>query len=599
MIVPMKRITLVCVAREREATLETLRELGVLHLAPAAAPTGGEPEAARMALAEAEALLRLVRAHAPADSAAPPAATGEPEALFDQAGAIQERLRARREEREALRAEYAAIEPFGRFDPAAVRILATAGIRVRLLRLPANGAPELPDDALTVVTRADRTGRHVALIAFQPDGKDPADGAEDAPDPLEAYTVPLPARSLDAVETALAGNDRAIAAEEAALAALAGRAADMERRLADLRDRVTFADARAGMGDAVELAYLEGFCPETRLDALHTAAREHGWGLVADTPGPDDIVPTLIRHPAWVKPLKPLLAFLGILPGYREIDPSAAFLVFMTVFFAMIVGDAGYGAIFLALTLWAARRNKRAPREPFRLLALFSAATIAWGVLTGNYFGIERLPSPLRLARIDWLLDQQNSMDLCLLIGAVHLSLAHGWSALSRLNSLSAVAQLGWIGITWTMFLAARFLLLGVALPAWFPYLPLASVLAVILFMTPWRRMKQDWAGHAMLPLNIISNFGDLVSYLRLFALGVAGVKVAQAFNDMALMIGFSNIAAGFFAATVLFLGHTLNIILCGMSVLVHGVRLNALEFSLHMGLEWSGVRYRPFAKNA
>ena len=88
------------------------------------------------------------------------------------------------------------------------------------------------------------------------------------------------------------------------------------------------------------------------------------------------------------------------------------------------------------------------------------------------------------------------------------------------------------------------------------------------------------------LPLDIISSFSDIVSYIRLFAVGIATVTVAASFNDM---------AGGITVPLILVLGHGLNIILAMMSVLVHGVRLNMLEFSGHLGQEWSGKEYKPF----
>ena len=92
-----------------------------------------------------------------------------------------------------------------------------------------------------------------------------------------------------------------------------------------------------------------------------------------------------------------------------------------------------------------------------------------------------------------------------------------------------------------------------------------------------------------------MNSFTDVVSYIRLFAVGAATVAVADAFNQMASGIGHGNLFAGFLTAFVLLFGHTLNILLGAMAILVHGVRLNVLEFSSHLNMEWSGVEYAPF----
>ncbi len=119
----------------------------------------------------------------------------------------------------------------------------------------------------------------------------------------------------------------------------------------------------------------------------------------------------------------------------------------------------------------------------------------------------------------------------------------------------------------------------------------------VIVFMTPFKRLKTEWAGHVMLPFDVIGNFVDVVSYVRLFAVGSASLAVSVAFNEIAIGKGISSVVSGLIAALILFAGHALNIILCIIGVLVHGVRLNTLEFSGHIGLEWSGFKYDPFAR--
>ena len=99
----------------------------------------------------------------------------------------------------------------------------------------------------------------------------------------------------------------------------------------------------------------------------------------------------------------------------------------------------------------------------------------------------------------------------------------------------------------------------------------------------------------ADLPLKLISSFADIVSYVRLFAVGYATVIMASTFDNMAVNIGFGSILSGFAAVLILFIGHSLNILLGLMAIIVHGVRLNMLEFGTHLGLQWSGRAYTPF----
>ena len=127
------------------------------------------------------------------------------------------------------------------------------------------------------------------------------------------------------------------------------------------------------------------------------------------------------------------------------------------------------------------------------------------------------------------------------------------------------------------------------------------AFLLVVLFgaMSPDRTfaqgLKAGLADAFTVFLNTISCFGNVMSYIRLFAVGMAGLAISQSFNG---------IAAGFhgpliiLAVVVVIIGHGLNIIMCFLSVVVHGVRLNVLEFSGQAGLEWTGVAYEPFKVN-
>jgi V/A-type H+-transporting ATPase subunit I len=299
-----------------------------------------------------------------------------------------------------------------------------------------------------------------------------------------------------------------------------------------------------------------------------------------------------------VKPIESVLKLIAIRPGYREADISAAFLLFFSLFFAMLVGDGGYGLLFLAGTFLLKRKLPKLPASATVLLLVLSICTILWGVVTGNYFGIRPsfLPPALAGLRIGWLADQKHMMKLCFVIGAVHLMLAHVWNALRVINSLQVIAQIGWICLTWGVFSLARFMVLGEPFPGWAGALMAAGAGAIVLFMTPVKKLKSEWINHAMLPFDLINSFVDIMSYIRLFAVGTASLAMAQATNDIAASIGFGNVLTGLASAVVLFIGHTINVVLCFIGVLVHGVRLNALEFSGHMGLEWSGFEYSPFA---
>ena len=136
-------------------------------------------------------------------------------------------------------------------------------------------------------------------------------------------------------------------------------------------------------------------------------------------------------------------------------------------------------------------------------------------------------------------------------------------------------------------------------MPAFGPVLMIAGAVLAILFSAPNKNIfKMLLGGLSAFMGSFINAFTDVISYIRLFAVGLATVAIADAFNDIALGVGFGNIFTSFATALILFIGHALNLVLAAMAILVHGLRLNVLEFSNHMGVQWAGVKFEPFKKN-
>jgi V/A-type H+-transporting ATPase subunit I len=586
----MKRLTLLCLTADRDAALDALGELGVVHVTDRRLPVGDELDEARARLAGEQRALAALSAL----TAAPEGSGDEAVAIVAETLALLDRRDELGVREEELSRELVRYAGFGEFDMGGVRDLERAGVWSALAVAPPDEHLAPPQGVVLTELRRDRGGRHLVLTAL---GGRP----ETAPDLGGHYDlVPWPKRPLAAIRSEMA----AIAAEEA----------EAERRLVQLaaaRDAVaalaarTAADTRvlevrAGMEDAGEVALLSGYVPAAEQDTVLSASAAHGWGIVLDDPAPGDDVPVLLRQSRFIRPVLTVFDFLHIYPGYWEADPGWVFLPFFSLFFAMIVGDAGYAVLLLALTVVLQWRLRKAPRHVFFMMYIVAVATLFWGVVTGSYFGVSG-PSPLAALQIGWLDDQDNLIDLCFFIGAVHLSFAHLWNlaALVRERQWFRVpCQAGWLLVVWSMFFLARQAVLGRAMPSFLLVTLVAGIVLVAVFMKTPREIKAEWIDHAMLPLTMIGSFVDILSYIRLFAVGYAGVAVLAAFNDMAASIGFDSVLTAIAASLLLLFANALNIVLAGLGVLVHAVRLNTLEFSTHKGLAWQGyTHYAPFAR--
>jgi V/A-type H+-transporting ATPase subunit I len=578
MIVKMKRLNLLCLTSARDATLKRLQEMGVVHVTSLRPPESRALETSRNHLAYIKRALETM----PRKTTVPP--SGLPADVV--VSLVWTMLQDKKDNEDALadlQQEWTRVQPFGSFDPSMISSLRQRNIFIKLYVAPPGAEVSAPSGAVVVEINKDKAGVYLALIS-----------REDMSLPFAEFRQPD--RSLKDIESQIAEYKLRLEDCSNSLRLHEGDHEAVAMLRDQLDDTVCFLEAREGMGTAAPVALLRGYLPADQAESMLTMARQEGWGIQIEDPAPDEDVPTMITNPRWVRPIKAVLRGINVLPGYNEVDMSAMFLIFFSLFFAILIGDAGYGVLFLVATRLTRLKFKKSFSAIFSLLTITSLCTISWGVITGTYFGMAVLPPVLEGLKIDWLTDENNMMSLCFLIGAIHLTVAHVWNIFRMAPNPVALSQLGWIAMTWTMYFGAKLLVLSVPMPGFVVWMAVAGAILILLFMTPLARLKDEWFQHVMFPLSIVSNFVDVVSYLRLFAVGFASLAVAQSFNAMATAGGISGVWSGLAAACILFVGHALNIILGALGILVHGVRLNTLEFSSHLGVQWAGHPFTPFA---
>lgn len=542
MIVKMLHLDLLCVAAEVDSTLESLRSLGAVHLDLSSAQ-GAEVSSAKGEAADAEKAVRFILK-----------ARGKGEAGFirrtiSEVLDLQKSLDDKKDSLEDLNREIAKYEPFGDFDPKLAQKLLDRGIDLAAVA-------ELPEI--------------------------------------------LPPKRLSEMKSEAAELKSSIEADNSSLAATDEKA--IVASFPELSERIAFAAAKELMLDSGAVSVISGWIPARRLDDLKKTASKEGWGLLTREAESGEDPPTLIEPPKLFRPMRALFEGLGIAPAYTESDVSVPFMCYFSLFFAMLVGDGAYGSIFLLGTL---ALRKKLPRSWFVLLTVFSASTVIWGVLSNTWFGAQ-IPALASLPTVQWLADPSyhNMMLLCFTIGVSHLMLARLWNGVCRLPDSTAIAEFGWAGILLFMYLVTNSIV-GIfpAIPQWGFYMFYASLAGVFLFSVKPSELKTRGAELGMLPLNIMSALGDIISYVRLFAVGLASVKVAENFNSMAtgLVAGADEMWVKALMAVamvaILVIGHALNLAMAGLSILVHAVRLNTLEFSNHKGVSWSGTAYNPFKR--
>ena len=582
MIVPMKKMTLILREADQERGLRELRKLGIVHVEPMRPPQSESVDALETAVRDAERALVFLE---DTEFSKPKKENGK-RAVTEILDLARKRdaLEAQLQEKLSLRRWF---DTWGSVSLSDVQLLRDAGIFLSAYRTDRASLKKESEDHAVVILAEEKGEVYAVFAAETPEEK--LDLPEDVMPPLEVAT-------LDEEIAALKRQRKAF--DKAWKDAARTRPA-VEDHLESLRKDLEFQLVRAGMDAAESLVFLRGYCPEEEVDPVKRAADKEGWGTVFEEPDDPMHVPTLLKNRKPVRIIQPLFDFMGTLPGYNEVDVSFVFLLFFSVFYAMIIGDAGYGLLFLGGTVFARLKARKAPFEPFALFFVLSITTIVWGALTGTWFGSRAIAewAPLRELVIENMFSFNDSaeatrfmMRFSFTLGMIHLVLGRLISFVKQLPSIKAIAQLGWALIVVGIFFVADFLVLSNPMPGFVLPLILSGLVLVGVFTNfvkhPLKLVGAFFGTVAFSSLDVISSFSDVVSYIRLFAVGVASVTVAASFNEM---------AGGILAPLVLVFGHGLNIILGMMSVMVHGVRLNMLEFSGHLGQEWTGKEYKPF----
>ncbi len=616
-IVKLSKITLYGRIQQRDEVLRGLQMLGCVHLVDLHGAAGSELLEDTVRTEVHDAIKYL--------AACPdqrPSATHDSE--YDRARITRRTLINQRahedlsDERERLEQAIAATLPWGNFQMPDPQTL--GGMQLWLYRLRRSDVQSLVDSefAWQVISSSNRFAHVVVFSRERPVG-------------IPGRQVTLDPRSRGELQARLKEVDRILERLDLERIALtrwiAHLSADLEAADDDRRLNVA-ADHLLSDGP---LFALRGWAPRRSLEEIEAFARANRMALTIEPPAPGEKPPTLLSNPKAVEGAEGAVTFY-MTPSYWAWDPTWLMYVSFSLFFAMIMADAGYGIVLALLLVAFNRKLKRHPsgRRMRGLLIAIVALTIGYGILIGSYFGLAPPPGSLPDSLV-WkygdstiMNDQAAMMLLAATIGVVHLMIANLINAWNRLGSSRAISYVGW-----AVALAGG-LMMGIArldAPPLVPWLAeklgstaaatgtalwqggifalAGGLLAVFCFSSDrpfFSRQRSDWLWRPVEGLlgltNISKAFGDSLSYLRLFALGLASAQLAVTFN--ALAAGAMEISGvGLLLGTTIFLiGHGLNLLLGIVGGVVHGLRLNCIEF-FSWSLTEEGYPFRAFCKKA
>lgn len=637
MIVSMKKVSIVVLSRERKEALRHLKKVGVMHLESlegSGETLSGYKEEASRAFSAAAILEEIKN----------PKKVTKVSNLSDSELSkkcamvieLSERKKKLLEEIASDSAELERLSAWGEVDPDDFSYLDGKNISLRMFEIPEAKYDELSDELKTVLVNRFRKIARFLLI----------DAPSERPSslPPEAFAVPLPGVSTKKIKEKIESSRREISSIEKTLSGETVYRPQIESLIKKLEKDIQFENVYSGMGKEngdkdTDLAWLTGFVPVDSIAAFKASCAENSWAYAVSDPSEDDEVPTKLKNNPLVSLIYPLTDFLGTVPGYREYDISGWFLLFFTVFFGMIFGDGGYGLLVFVLGLFMALKGAKKGGSPLAgLVTLLGLSTVVWGTVTCTWFGLtpEQLPAWLKglsvppisnaYSDVNWLpfwtsdpskgtlTTAQNLQIFCFTLAFLQLSVAHFKGIARNIagKSLKWIGEFGSLLQLWGMFYVVLSMVVSSTIFGFSEIIygvPVGKVsVALVGFGFSMSFVFSNYEGNIgesimasvkgiiSVLLGVVNVFSDIVSYIRLWAVGLAGAAISNTVNSMAgPLLGH---AITFLAFVVLILfGHGLNMILNLLSVIVHGVRLNTLEFSTHLGMSWSGFKYSPFCE--
>ena len=605
MITKMKKLTFLVYHKEYDAFLNNLRDLGVVHIAEkqqGMADNSALQEKIRLSarLSATIKLLQNIKTEEKVtdDSETVSASRGmqildEVDELLNHKSSLQQQIL-------AYEKELAVLEPWGDFSPESIAKLRDSGYDIGFyISTEANFNEDWIEAYNAMVIN--RVASKVYFITFTKTNQEID---------LDVERIKLPDRSYGQTQELILNNKEELLRQEETLHNIARK--DIPSLLAarkELNGEIEFDQVVLNTEPAAgeKLMLLQGWLPASEEDPIVAYLNSQSVYYDIKKPAPEDNVPIQLNNKglfAWFEPI----CKLYMLPKYNELDLTPFFAPFFMLFFGLCLGDSGYGLfLLLGVSLYRllAKNIGQTMKPILSLVQLLAASTFFCGMLTGTFFGanfydldwpfIQRMKQAIAM-------DNNDMFQLSLLLGVIQILFGMILKAVNQAIQFGfkyAVGTIGWIILLVSVGLAA-------VLPAVFPMggtahlVILAIAGAMILFYnSPDKNIFINFGLGLWDSYNMVTGLlGDILSYVRLFALGLSGGILASVFNSLAVGMSPDNVIAGPIVMVLIFvIGHSINIFMNVLGAMVHPMRLTFVEFFKNSGYEGGGKEYKPFSK--
>lgn len=604
MITKMKKLTFLVYHKEYEAFLNGVRDLGVVHVAEkqqGVADNTELQEHIRLSnrLQATEKMMLALKPAKPVVAETPGSAARGLEVL-EEVEILQSEKNKLQTQLQAYQKEKAALEPWGNFEIEGLERLSEAGLSVGFYSCSEGNYDSTWEDTYNAMI-INRVSSRIYFVTVTKVSQEID---------LDVEQAKLPPYSLNRLQTLCDETVQALADNEEKLKLLAEKELpSLRAALKEVNGEMEFSKVMLNTESTVgeKLMLLQGWAPASRIPEISEWLDAQHVYYEVTSPEPGDNVPIQLNNKgffAWFEPI----CKLYMLPKYNELDLTPFFAPFFMIFFGLCLGDSGYGLfLFLGATLYRIfAKNISATMKPvLSLIQILAASTFFCGMLTGTFFGFSLydLNVPLfQEMKKHLFLDNNDLFQLSLILGAVQILFGMVLKAVNQAIQFGfkyAIATIGWI----VLLISCG---IGALLPEIMPlggtvHLCILGVAAAMIFLfnSPGKNVFLNIGLGVWDSYNMATGLlGDVLSYVRLFALGLSGGILAGVFNSLAVGMSPDNVIAGPIVMVLIFvIGHSINIFMNVLGAMVHPMRLTFVEFFKNSGYEGGGKEYKPFKK--
>lgn len=606
MISPMTKYSFVLLSEQTEGFLSKIQDLGVIDITRSLKPVDGKSEALLSEADQAKKALAILNA-----------CTLAPESGFKFDGdpvqavlAAEDKVNAVKVEISTAKREVAVRRPWGEFSSEDLQKLESKGLKVRFYSCPKKKF-EAAWSEIQPLQIISETDTNVFFVTVAPVSSE--------------YTFPIepisaPTGSVNEAEKAVAELEAELDKEQRLIGNLKSLSGKIEKIYKDGLSQLDLYFAEVATEKAVNgyVTVFTGFAPTEDDEKLRKAFDDLGIYYTAEAATKEDNPPIKLHNNWFARNFEVLTGMYGM-PVYDEFDPTPVLGPFFMLFFAMCMGDAGYGILLMLIALvMKLKMQNTGLGKMYRLIGFLGGMTFFVGLFLGTFFGMSILsaswaPEWLKALCIDgWFPDGKIAgfpvqMVLAVVIGVIHICLAMIIKTINftkRFGFGKTISTWGWTTLIVGGIIVISLGMMEVLSAEAFKWVIIAlaavSGLAIFIFNTPGRNPLMNIGSGLWDTYNMATGLlGDVLSYIRLYALGLAGGMLGNAFNIMGTMILDIPVPVvnWVFCIVILIFGHVLNLAMSCLGAFVHPLRLTFVEYFKNSGYEGAGAKYNPLVK--